>query len=191
MHEIPQPEVLDPDRMLLADRDDLTADDHASRAALLGQALHESCAYARQLWQSLDAVRGYLLDSLPPDPHAAGRSGRRSAAPTGPDDDEGWESWITAYAAVTSVLTGPHGDSGFGSEEARREARDRRLVLTEQPTAGPEGHPDGAGEPMADTARVPARPQAEPVAAGRSPLRLAARLAVLLLAVRGLRRGRR
>ncbi|HST49964.1 hypothetical protein [Jatrophihabitans sp.] len=191
MHEIPKPELLDPDRLLLDDRNDLTADEHASRAALLNQALHESCGYAQQLWQSLDAVRGYLLDSLPPDPHALDpdaldQPGRRSAAPTGPDDEAGWENWITAYATVTSVLAGPHGDSGFGSDEARREARDRRQVLPEPPAA-----PEPVREPAPEAAGLAARRPDGHTAAGRSRLRLAARVAVLLLAIRGLRRGSR
>jgi hypothetical protein len=35
---------------------------------------------------------------------------------------------MATYAAVTSVLCGPHGDSGFGDDEARREARARRVA---------------------------------------------------------------
>jgi hypothetical protein len=183
MQEIPRPELLDPDRLLLDDRNDLSAEEHANRAALLNKALHDSCDYAQQLWQRLDAVRGYLLDSLPPDPRSVDGLARRSAAPAGPDDEQGWQNWSAAYAAVTSVLAGPHGDSGFGSEEAEREARDRRLPV-----------PVAAAEP----ARVP-EPAAEPVPAGRpaehaAPARnrwlLAGRVAVVLLAVRGLRRGR-
>jgi hypothetical protein len=188
MHEIPRPELLDPDRLLLSTRDDLTADEHANRAALLDQALHESCSYAQQLWQSLDAVRGYLLDSLPPDPRASDGSVRISAAPAGPEDEAGWQNWTVAYAAVTSVLAGPHGDSGFGSDEAQREARDRRLALAEQPApTEPASRPAEDTEPGTDSQRQPAGH----TASGRSPLRMAARLAVLLLAVRGLRRGRR
>jgi hypothetical protein len=188
MHEIPRPELLDPDRILLEDRNDLTADDHANRAALLGHALHESCSYAQQLWQSLDAVRGYLLDSLPPDPRSSDEPSRRSAAPAGPDDDAGWENWIAAYAAVTSVLAGPHGDSGFSSDEAQREARDRRLVLAQQPTPAEPDSPAG-DDPAPET--VQGHRPAGHAAPDRRRLRLAARLAVLLLAVRGLRRGPR
>jgi len=184
MQKIPRPELLDPDRLLLDTRDDLTADEHASRAALLDHALHDSCSYAQQLWQNLDAVRGYLLASLPPDPRSPDSSGRRSAAPAGPDDEPGWQNWIAAYAAVISVLAGPHGDSGYGSEEAQREARDRRLVLPEPPAAEPPG-----AEPAVDPA--PARQPAGQAAPSRSRVRLVARLAILLLAVRGLRRGHR
>jgi hypothetical protein len=184
MQDIPQPALLDPDRLLLDDRNDLTAEEHADRAAQLDQALHESCSYARQLWQDLDAMRGYLLDSLPPDPRTAGPGHRNSAAPTGPDDEEGWERWSAAYAAVTSVLAGPHGDSGFGEAEARREARDRRVLLegaadTGEATELPDQSP--AQQPS------PGRPAAQG-AGKRHPLRLAARLVILLLAVRGLRR---
>ncbi|MBV9821595.1 MAG: hypothetical protein JO144_05075 [Actinobacteria bacterium] len=182
MHEIPQPELLDPDRLLLDDRDNLTADEHASRAALLNKALHDSCDYAQQLWHRLDAVRGYLLDSLPPDPRSVDGPARRSAAPSGPDDEQGWQNWSAAYAAVTSVLAGPHGDSGFGAEEAEREARDRRLPEPVVPTVPAEPAP--AAEPVA-----PAR-QAGHAAQARSRWLLAGRVAIVLLAVRGLRRGR-
>ena len=109
------------------DRGDFTAD-HEARAQLLDDALHQTCAYAQQLWHDLDAMRGYLLDSLPPDPHAPGPHPTTSASPTGPDDDTGWDNWITAYATVTSVLCGPHGDSGYGLSEARREATLRRTA---------------------------------------------------------------
>src|SRR3954470_23079325 len=125
MHPIPEPELLDPGRMLTDDRDDLSATEHRDRAKQLAAALEDSCRYAQQLWHQLDEVRGYLQRSLPDDPqHADAR--RAATAPTGPDDDEGWQDWMSTYAAVTSVLCGPHGDSGFGADEARREARARR-----------------------------------------------------------------
>jgi hypothetical protein len=178
MREIPRPELLDPDRLLLDDRNDLSAEEHANRAATLAQALRESCAYAQQLWQNLDAVRGYLVDSLPSDSRTAGPRQRRSAAPAGPDDDEGWERWIEAYTAVTSVLAGPHGDSGFGSDEARREARDRRVALAPEPAGG-------GGHAMHQAGQSSRHRHA---ARGRRPLRVAARVALVLLAVRGLRR---
>jgi hypothetical protein len=183
MQDIPQPALLDPDRVLLEDRNDLSAEEHASRAALLDKALQESCSYAQQLWQNLDAVREYLLDSLPPNPRTAGPAPRRSASPTGPDDEEGWQRWSAAYAAVTSVLAGAHGDSGFGMDEARREARDRR-VMAEQDVAHdlqPVADPEPAGETSA--ARRPAH-----AAGSRSPVRVVARMVIVLLAVRGLRR---
>lgn len=125
MQPIPSPQVLDPDRILANDRGDFTID-HEARAQLLEEALHETCGYAQQLWRDLDAVRSYLLDSLPPDPRSPGQHLIASAAPTGPDDEDGWTNWITAFAAVTSVLCGPHGDSGYGLGEARHQAALRR-----------------------------------------------------------------
>ncbi len=59
MQSIPTPEVLDPDRVLVNDRADFTAD-HQTRAALLEKALHESCAYAGELWNELNAVRHFF-----------------------------------------------------------------------------------------------------------------------------------
>lgn len=133
MDEIPMPNVLDPDRMVSNSRDDMSVHDKAGLSEDLEQALHQSCQYGQQLWRDLDAVRGYLLDSLPPVPGEISGTGRldaTSAAPTGPEDEEGWQNWIAAYAAVTSALAGPHGDSGYGMSEARREAQQRRAAPT-------------------------------------------------------------
>jgi hypothetical protein len=133
MDEIPMPNVLDPDRMVSNSRDDMSVHDKAGLSEDLEEALHQSCQYGQQLWRDLDAVRGYLLDSLPPVPGEISGTGRldaTSAAPTGPEDEEGWQNWIAAYAAVTSALAGPHGDSGYGISEARREAQQRRAGPT-------------------------------------------------------------
>jgi hypothetical protein len=105
---IAKPEVLDPDRILENDIDNFFAN-HEARAVLLDRALRDSCAYAGQLWDALDAVRRYLFD----------------CAPGGPDDDQVWSTWMTAFADVTSVLCGPHGDSGFGRESALAEMHRR------------------------------------------------------------------
>jgi hypothetical protein len=127
MQPIPRPELLDPDRMLSTDRDDMTADEHRNRANELASALEESCRYAQQLWQQLQDVREYLVRALPDDPQQPGAR-RTATAPTGPDDEAGWHDWIGTYASVTSVLCGPHGDSGFGADEAREQARARRAA---------------------------------------------------------------
>jgi hypothetical protein len=134
---IPKPHVLDPDRLLRDNREHQVIQDHRARAELLDTALHESCAYAAQLWDNLNAIRQYLLDSLPPDPHAATNAVAIGAAPTGPDDEPGWQNWMSAFAAITSMLCGPHGDSGFGLSRAREEAQRRRMAPpTEAPQAG-------------------------------------------------------
>jgi len=124
---IPTPELLDPDRMLTDDRDDFTILEHRNRANLLAEALGDSCRYAQALWEQLDEVRAYLVRCLPDDPQRPDAR-RRATAPTGPDDDAGWADWMATYAAVTSVLCGPRGDSGFGTDEARAEARARRVA---------------------------------------------------------------
>jgi hypothetical protein len=120
---IPKPEVLNPHRILKNDVDNFVAN-HEAREVLLQRALDETCSYADKLWDDLNAVRQYLLDCLPPDPRTT--STPTGAAPTGPDDDQGWQNWVTAFAAVTSVLCGPHGDSGFGLSRAEEEQRRRR-----------------------------------------------------------------
>jgi len=132
---IPKPQVLDPNRLLRDDRERQFSKDHRTRAEVLEIALHESCAYAQQLWDDLNAMRQYLLDSLPPDPHITAGPIAIAAAPTGPDDEQGWQDWITAFAAVTSALCGPNGDSGFGLSRAREEAQRRRTSIVRSQTA--------------------------------------------------------
>jgi hypothetical protein len=187
--QIPTPQVLDPDRVLVNARGDLTAD-HESRAKLLEVALHDSCAYAQQLWHDLDAMRGYLLNSLPPDPRTPGVHTTVSASPTGPEDDTGWDNWINAYSAVTSVLCGPHGDSGFGVTEARHAANLRRTapivrVHADHPGTGTHIDQEHAQRAQAATER---RPQES-----RGPrfARVAGTTMLVLLALRGLRPHRR
>lgn len=124
---VSKPEVLDPHRYLGNDIDNFTAN-HEVRAVVLQQALEKSCSYAEQLWNDLDTMRQYLLDCRPPAPHPGSEPGAAGAAPTGPDDERGWQNWITAFAAITSVLCGPHGDSGFGLTRAHDEARRRRAT---------------------------------------------------------------
>ncbi len=126
---IPKPQVLDPHRRLVNDEDDFTANNEA-RDRLLQRALETSCGYGGQLWDNLNAMRQYLLDCLPPDPHEVSGPIATGAAPTGPDDEVGWQNWMAAFADVTSVLCGPHGDSGFGLSRAREEARRRRMPRT-------------------------------------------------------------
>jgi hypothetical protein len=184
MHPVPRPHVLDPDRDLDNDRGDFTAD-HVTRAALLQDALKVSCSYGQQLWSTLDDVRRYLFESLPPDPRSPGPHPRAGASPTGPDDDAGWDNWIATYSSVTSALCGPQGDSGYGLHEARRAAQDRRsapnLRLSNDHPELRHDRPELEAEPtVAQASRI-----GEP-----SPHRPAHRVAVAVLvvmAVRGLR----
>lgn len=192
---IPTPQVLDPDRVLANDRGDFTVN-HEAPAALLNEALHATCSYAEQLWHDLDAMRGYLLTSLPPDPRTPGLPPTASASPTGPDDADGWDNWIAAYAAVTSVLCGPQGDSGYGLSEARREADLRRTAPV---LARPAHHPDvfdrqtaPASTPVAQTSTTtrpsPHRASREPSPpTGPHRMHTAATVVLAFLALRGLR----
>jgi hypothetical protein len=121
---IPIPGVLDPERgHLLGDLN--ATDDTEQKLSDVQQALTNACSYGRDLWRAVDALRSYLLRSLPPDPRTPGLH-RTGASPAGPDDEEGWQSWQAAYAEAHSVLAGPQGDSGFGVSEAEREAQVRR-----------------------------------------------------------------
>ena len=146
MQPIPIPRVLDPDHFL----DDNRIGGDGDRAERVEAALRETCTYGRQLWESLAAVRSYLMASLPPDPRRPGGHPPLGASPTGPDDEAGWTAWTNAYAAVTSALCGPHGDSGFGAGEAREAARQRRTapnvkVLARTSTPPDEHAPDHSG----------------------------------------------
>lgn len=192
MQPIPKPHILDPDRILDNDRGEFTAD-HKARADLLDAALHETCAYADHLWSDLNSMRKYLLDSLPTDPRAPGPH-RVTATPAGPDDEQGWQNWIDAFAEITSVLCGPHGDSGFGLGRARQEAQLRRDAPAVRMAAGPVERASVATEER--PTREPSRPldQARhmPDADGPHPppRRLARQVTtaiVTLLAIRGLR----
>lgn len=184
MHPIPPPELLDPDRMKTDEREEMTVDEHKSRADAFAKALRDTCEYATELWQHLDATRGYLLESLPTDPRSPGVNPHTSASPTGPNDDEGWSRWIDTYAAVTSILAGPRGDSGFGLSEAKDAARTRR-----------EAHNlavlDAAAR--AKSAEAPPQPSepATPAAKTRPDLRFVGLVALVALALRGLRPARR
>ncbi len=119
MDEIPVPHMLDPDRLVVNSRGDFADHDQAEFVPHLENALRESCQYGQRLWHELDAVRAYLLDSLPP----AGPSTPDSRV--APRDEESWSRWMTAYASVTSLLAGPEGDSGYGEQEARHEMQMR------------------------------------------------------------------
>ena len=193
MQPIPPPHVLDPDRILANDRGDFT-EDHKARAALLDDALHETCAYAKQLWDTLDAARAYLMESLPPDPHDAGPHDRLGARPAGPDDEEGWQNWMSAFAGVTSVLAGPQGDSGFGLQTAQHAAQVRRDAPSVHVTAKLHTlHEEAERTAAQRTAAEPRRRSTTGAAAGGSPAiaRMAGGALVGILALRGLRPRRR
>jgi hypothetical protein len=191
-HEIPKPQLLDPNRVDRDEREGMTADDHRSRAQLLSTALEETCGYAGQLWDQLDELRRYLLASLPPDPRLPGPHTRTSAAPTGPDDEPGWQSWMNAFATTVSTLCGAHGDSGFGASRAREEAQLRRnapeMLLHQRHPSRPE--PKSAPAP----APAPAPAAAIEKNASKqtwSPVKIAASALVAVLALRGLQPRRR
>lgn len=192
MQPIPEPHLLDPDRLLQNQRGDFPQinDDHRTRADLLDKALHETCGYGRQLWENLDAVRQYLWDSLPADPRSPGPHPSLAAHPTGPADEDGWRNWIAAYASVTSVLCGPQGDSGFGINEAEHAARLRRTAPNVKVLAT---HPDVVAPadppPSAAPARTAARDNTT-AAPGSSMMRVLGVAVLVLLAIRGLRPGR-
>jgi hypothetical protein len=133
--------------------------------------------YGRALWQQLDTVRHYLVASLPPDPHLPNAAIRAGAAPTGPDDDSGWNEWISAYASTISALAGPQGDSGYGLQTAQHEAQNRRSAEVVGVHAR-HANLDHAQRPVGtpDTAARPA-----------NRIRTALNIALVILALRGLR----
>ncbi|HEX2903767.1 MAG TPA: hypothetical protein VHO01_09975 [Jatrophihabitans sp.] len=140
--EIPQPSLLDPDRGHL--QSSLAGGSAEDRLQVLDESFHAVADYGQQLWQVLDDVRHYLLEAAP-------AAGRASARPTDAADEAGWAEWQRAYAAVTSTLAGPRGDSGFGVSEAAREAGNRR--------AAPPGQHELAPAVAAGWQPAPAVPQ--------------------------------
>jgi hypothetical protein len=181
---IPEPELLNPDRINRDAREQFTAEDHRARGDLLSKALEESCAYARQLWETLDAQRLYLLQSLPPDPRTPGAHAV-GASPTGPDDETGWRNWIGAFAATTSALCGAHGDSGFGLSEARQQAQLRRTAPEMQLLTH---HPElQHTEPDPDSSETSSEPPAKQAPKKSAAAKMIAGVLVGVLAVRGLR----
>jgi hypothetical protein len=156
MEDVPRPDVLNPDRLMTNERSEMTLEEHRSRARLLDDALHETCDYAQQLWDRLDAMRHYLVDMLPEQPAEGARLG--CARPAGPDDEQGWWDWRNAYAGVTSILAGPHEDSGFGADEADQIARGR-LAFSGGDTPTPETI-EGPPRPDPSDVRIPEAPTA-------------------------------
>jgi len=142
MTEIPRPDLLEPDRVVRQQRGTPPeSDDLKAEIEILEGALRDSCGYATQLWERLDALREYLVGILPPGP--------------GFTEERAWDEWIDAYAGVTSVLAGPREDSGFGADEARRLARARRefppgstptpeTIVAEPPEEESESSADGS-----------------------------------------------
>ena len=188
MDPIPEPTLLDPERVLVNDRNEFTVD-HLSDAAALERLVHEIRNYAQRLWHELDAVRHYLVETAPEDPRTAAGPVRTGATPTGPDDEAGWARWATAYASVTALLAGPEGDSGYGEQEARREQRDRRLpaatrrdearasdpVDAEPADGGADAKPAPASAPHGAAAGPTAPPPLVPAAAAAAAALLVGR----------------
>lgn len=151
METIPKPELLNPGRVDRDDRENMTSEDHRSRWQLIARALDESCEYGQQLWDALANARAYLVRSLPTPVGVSGPQ-REFTAPTGPEDDAGWQDWMEVYAGVTSVLAGAHGDSGYGQIEANQEAQARRTP------SGTTAHPEPSVAPGAVEAIDPTDP---------------------------------
>lgn len=124
--EMTPPSVLDGDRPVTNYRDSMgtEAENETER---LRVALRESCEYGMTLWRELDGMRQYLLESAPQRRNLVGEPRRLGATPQGPDDDEGWARWKSAFQSAMYALCGPSGDSGLAAQEAALEVRDRRL----------------------------------------------------------------
>ncbi len=164
MDDIAPPSVLNPERLTIDDRNEMTAEQHADLAEDLHRELGVTCEYATKLWQALDGMRAYLLESAPENPRTVTGEARSAASPTGPDDDAGWESWATAYASISSVLVGPLGNDSYGRQVAEQEERDRRLSNTatrDLPAddstneLGPDGGTDGPPSDVPVSGAVP------------------------------------
>jgi hypothetical protein len=117
IEEIPMPAILDPYEVVLVRADNERRSVKGQRGA---HRVEELCEYGAQLWHEVDALRHYLLQSLPEEAGGARASGN---VPADMHDDAAWSNWINAYAHATAVLAGPNGDMGYGLEEARRQAQ--------------------------------------------------------------------
>lgn len=131
MYPIPKPVLLNPDRVVPDERDTMTDAAYRNLAEKLQAELRETSAYAQELWEQLESVRHYLVESLP-HPPPSWEVPLGGARPTGRDDERGWQQWEEVYAAVLSVLAGPHGDHGFAADEAHEIVRARLEFLAGQ-----------------------------------------------------------
>jgi hypothetical protein len=181
MDPITMPELLNPDPGESTEGEQEAPPEE--RLRIRDKQLHELREYGRALWQQLDTVRHYLAASLPPDPHTPNAAIRAGASPTGPDDESGWNNWISTYSGTITALAGPHGDSGYGQQEAQREASYRRSA---------EVVGVHAKHPELDRAPSPA-PQQAPASqtSGNQRMKTALNVALVALAIRGLRPRRR
>ncbi len=133
------------------------------RPRALERSVFALSAYGQQLWNDVNAMRSNLLHHQPPshwdgqplvDPVGGDRptpttSGDAIGAAGDADGQAGWSAWIAAYAALTSVLAGPHGDSDFAVHEAYRALVAPEDAVTAFATAGAAWVTAGA------TARLP------------------------------------
>lgn len=189
MQPIPMPEILDPDRIISTNRDSEHLGDPRDHDLQLTDALHDSCTYAQQLWHTLAATRTYLHDGLPPDTDAPAAHPDGTAFPIGPRDEDAWNQWISTYASITSTLAGPNGDEGFGLDEAKHAARQRRNAPASTAPAPSATPLPNHSQPVHVTTRADARPTSLSSPARRK-LRTAMTVALTVLALRGLRRWR-
>ncbi|MGH8962187.1 MAG: hypothetical protein ACRDWT_13530 [Jatrophihabitantaceae bacterium] len=83
--------------------------------------LNRTRSYGRTLWIQLDETRRYLLEQV-----AGGEDARHRSMLSSPD---AWQSWVDAFAQVSSALAGTAGDGGFGRSEARLVARTHGVEL--------------------------------------------------------------
>lgn len=195
MQPIPQPDVFDPERAMSDEREGMSVDEHRARAAEAMAALKDVREYGVLLWEHLDLARHYLYDSLPSDPRSPGTAPHLSARPTGPDDEDGWARWMAAYAQVTSVLAGPHGDSGFGMSEAKTEAQRRRnapnVRIAVEMHKAQQADRQARHEQTDEAPSGPVQPQPQPKPPRRSRAKSVGLGVLTALAIRGLFAGRR
>lgn len=92
-----QPQLLDPERELRDDREDMRLEEHRISARRLDAPVHARCGYAEQRWTDVARVRQYRYDDLPLDPRRAA-SERGGTSPTEPDG----RSRLAAMVLVTT-----------------------------------------------------------------------------------------
>jgi hypothetical protein len=163
------PTLLTPDRQVVNSRGDFVDRDRQNLIPALERCVADLCAYSQKLWNDMTAMPTYLLHDQPPSRWEGQQIGQPQGdlggdiQPTtttseeavgAADDADGpvaWSTWIAAYAAVTSVLAGAHGDSGFGMHEAHALARLRQRMPSALAAAGAEWATVGAVAGLPET----------------------------------------
>lgn len=107
---MPVPEVLEGSNPFVPELDrwddGTTANEMMHTVRRMATHLDAASAYGKQLWHHLERVATYLREDIA---HGTGEVAG------------GRERWAQLYATTLQLLSSPHGDNGFGAEQAQLE----------------------------------------------------------------------